>query len=118
MAKRHEFIRARAKELRGKMTEPEQRLWHHLRGGRIGAKFQRQVVLTPYIADFAARSARLVIELDGDSHAVTQVYDATRTAAFEARGYRVIRFTNSDVMGNIDGVLQVILFALGKYPEA
>lgn len=118
MTKRHEFTRARAKELRGKMTEPEQRLWHHLRGGRIGAKFQRQVVLAPYIADFAARSARLVIELDGDSHAATQVYDAVRTAAFEARGYRVIRFTNADVMGNIDGVVRAILIDLGRDPDA
>jgi very-short-patch-repair endonuclease len=89
-----------------------------LRANRLGVKFQRQVVLAPYIADFAARCARLVIELDGDSHAGREAYDAARTAALEARGYRVLRFSNSEVMSNLDGVIRAILVALGKDPEA
>lgn len=75
-------------------------------------KFQRQVVLAPYIADFASRGERLVIELDGDTHGGREAYDAARTRNLEARGYRVIRFTNEDVMTNLDGVLQAILLAL------
>jgi very-short-patch-repair endonuclease len=115
--KRHIETRMRAKELRTNLTEPERRLWYRLRANRIGVKFQRQVVLPPYICDFAARSHRLVIELDGDTHGETQTYDAARTRSLEARSYRVIRFTNADVMTNLDGVLRAILIALGSDPE-
>ena len=116
--KRHQETRARAKDLRQNLTPPERALWSVLRANRLGIKFQRQVVLAPYIADFAARSERLVIELDGDSHAGREAYDAARTAALEARGYRVLRFSNSDVMSHIDGVARAILVALGKDPDS
>lgn len=118
MTKRHATTRAWAKELRTAMTPAEQKLWSMLRAGRMGFKFQRQVVLDPYIADFAARSARLIVEIDGDTHGATREYDARRTTALEARGYRVLRFTNSEVMGNIDGVVRAIRIALGHDPEA
>ena len=116
--KRHLATRARAKELRKNLTEPERRLWYRLRANRLGVKFQRQVVLAPYIADFASRSRRLIIELDGDTHGGREAYDAARTRALEQRGYRVIRFTNADVMTNLDGVLRAIMMALGSDPEA
>ena len=64
--KRHTATRVRAKSLRTNQTEPERRLWNALRANRLGVKFQRQVVLAPFIADFAARSERLVVEIDGD----------------------------------------------------
>ena len=115
--KRHIETRIRAKQLRASLTEPEQRLWYHLRANRLGVKFQRQVVIAPYIADFAARSERLVIEVDGDTHGERWAYDAARTASLEGRGYRVIRFTNSDVMSNIGEVLRAIVIALGRDPE-
>lgn len=118
MAKRHETERTHAKSLRQRMTEPEQHLWARLRAGRVGVKFQRQVVIAPYIADFAARSERLIVEIDGDTHADRQAYDAARTAALEASGYRVLRFANADVMQNIDGVVRTILITLGRDPEA
>jgi very-short-patch-repair endonuclease len=117
--KRHIETRNRAKQLRKNLTEPERRLWYHLRASRLGVKFQKQAVLAPYIADFAARSDRLVIELDGDTHAGREAYDAARTIALEERGYRVLRFTNADVMTNLDGVLRAILIALGgRDPES
>jgi very-short-patch-repair endonuclease len=100
------------------LTEPERRLWYRLRANRLGVKFQREVVLAPYIADFVARSERLVIELDGDTHAGREAYDAARTRVLEERGYCVLRFTNADVMGNLDGVLRTILIALGRDPES
>ncbi len=115
--KRHIETRRRAKELRANLTEPERRLWYHLRANRLGVKFQRQVVLAPYIADFAARSERLVIELDGDTHVGSEAYDSSRTAALVTQGYRVVRFTNSDVMTNLDGVLRAILIELGRDPD-
>ncbi|CAN5273697.1 DUF559 domain-containing protein [soil metagenome] len=96
------------------MTPAEQRLWAILRAGQLGVKFQRQVVLAPYIADFAARSARLIVEVDGDTHALSQESDAIRTANLELRGYRVLRFSNSEVMTNPDGVARAICMALGR----
>lgn len=115
--KRHAATRNRAKSLRAKLTEPERRLWYHLRANRLGVKFQKQVVLAPYIADFAARAERLVVELDGDTHACRERYDTARARALEGRGYRVLRFTNTDVMSNIEGVLRAILVELGRDPE-
>jgi very-short-patch-repair endonuclease len=116
--KRHIETRDRAKDLRRYLTEPERRLWYHLRAKRLGVKFQKQVVLAPYVADFAARAERLVIELDGDTHGDTQAYDAARTRALEQRDYRVLRFTNGHVMTNLDGVLRAILIGLGRDPES
>jgi very-short-patch-repair endonuclease len=116
--KRHIETRKRAKRLRADLTAPERKLWNAIRANRIGVKFQRQVVLAPYIADFAARSERLVVEVDGDTHAGREAADAVRTKALAARGYRVLRFSNFDVMGNLDGVLRAILIELGHDPES
>jgi very-short-patch-repair endonuclease len=96
------------------MTPAERILWQILRAGRVGIKFQRQVVLAPYIADFASRSQRLVVEIDGETHVGREAYDEARTAALEERGYRVLRFTNEDVMTNAEGVAEAILAALGR----
>lgn len=115
--KRHIETRNRAKRLRSMLTEAERRLWYRLRANRLGVKFQRQVVLAPYIADFAARSERLIVEIDGDTHAGREAYDAARTRTLEHMGYRVIRVTNADVMTNIDGVLNHILIALDRNSE-
>ncbi|HET7576211.1 MAG TPA: DUF559 domain-containing protein [Sphingomicrobium sp.] len=114
--KRHVETRNRAKELRKRLTEPERRLWYRLRANRLGVKFQKQAVLAPYIVDFVSRSNRLVIEVDGDTHAGQEAYDAARTKVLEARGYSVLRFTNADVMTNLDEVLNAILIALGRAP--
>ena len=59
-----------------------------------------------------------MIELDGDTHGGREAYDAARTRTLEERGYRVIRFTNADVMTNLDGVPRAILIALGSDPES
>ena len=118
MTKRHPATRARAKRLRTDMTTPERMLWAILRAGQLGVKFQRQVVLAPYVVDFAVRSERLVIEIDGETHAGREAEDTARTAELEARGYRVLRFTNSEVVANLDGVVRAILIALGRDPEA
>ena len=61
-----------------------------------------------YIVDFASHDARLILEVDGGQHAERADADARRTAFLEAEGYRVLRFWNNDVLGNIDGVLEVI----------
>jgi very-short-patch-repair endonuclease len=77
-----------------------------------GIKFRRQHVIGHYIADFHSREAMLIIEVDGDTHAFQQEYDRVREQYFEGMGYRVIRFINSDVMTNIEGVMLAIGEAL------
>ncbi|MCW0199961.1 endonuclease domain-containing protein [Sphingopyxis sp.] len=101
-----------AKAMRREQTEPEIRLWLQLRAARFqGVKFRRQKVIGRYIADFSSREPMVVVEIDGDTHGFQEDYDRTRTAFFEKQGYRVIRFTNSDVMTNMEGVLtQLALF--------
>lgn len=96
-----------ARKLRRASTDAENRLWYFLRSRRLeGAKFIRQFPIGPYIADFACRDARLVIELDGGQH--NEEVDAPRTAIIESFGYRVLRFWNNDVLQNTEGVLETI----------
>ena len=104
---------SRAKWMRSNPTPAEARLWTHLRAGRFEQrKFKHQTVLAPYIVDFSARSAMLIIEADGDTHGTTADYDARRTDFLNRRGWRVLRFTNAEIMGNIEGVLTLIAGAL------
>jgi very-short-patch-repair endonuclease len=98
----------RARRLRRDMTDAERKLWSRLRNRQFeNIKFVKQFPIGPYVADFAARSLRLVIELDGGQHSPSK--DAGRTKVIEAHGYRVIRFWNNDVMENIEGVLEAIV---------
>lgn len=107
----------RARRMRREMTEPEMRLWLHLRDRRLdGVKFGRQVVIGGYIADFCARSERLVVEIDGHTHADAS-RDQHRDAALAKKGYRVLRFANTDVMENMEGVLLTIGAALAAAPH-
>ena len=108
----------RSRELRKNATPAERKLWAALSNRQFcGVRFNRQVVIRPYICDFVARSQRLVIELDGGHHADRIDYDKSRTAFLEARGYRVLRFWNNDVLNNIEGVLARIELALNDMPS-
>ena len=103
-------------------TEPKlkQFFWRELRRLEIeGTHFRRQVVLGPYIADFACLSRRLVIEVDGSQHGTEQglASDAIRTRWLEAEGYRLLRFWNSDVMSSTDSVMDAIYDALTSEPD-
>ncbi|WCM26875.1 DUF559 domain-containing protein [Sphingomonas sp. QA11] len=79
-------------------------------------KFTRQVVIGSYIAYFVARSHKLIVEVDGDTHGDDGEHDTRRTAWLEQQGYRVIRFANAEVMGNEEAVLSAILAALHTAP--
>jgi very-short-patch-repair endonuclease len=101
------FSRAFARRLRKEMTEAEIVLWTFLRERKLnGFKFRRQHPIGPYIADFACLSARLVVEVDGATHATPDelLHDQRRTAFMQGRGWRVLRVTNVDVFENKDGV--------------
>ncbi len=104
-----------AKAMRQEMTEPEQRLWYQLRAKRFeGIKFRRHKVVGNYIPDFSSNDPKLIIEVDGDSHGLSEDYDARRTASLETAGYRVVRFSNADVMGEMDGVLVLLTEILSE----
>ena len=107
-------ILARARELRHPTTPAEQKLWKHLRDRRLGgAKFRRQHPVGRFIVDFYCADCRLVIEIDGDSHAGQADYDAARTAWLREQGYTVIRFTNREVDQQIDALLEAIAREIG-----
>jgi adenine-specific DNA-methyltransferase len=100
-----------ARQLRRDMTDSERQIWYALRDRRFGNwKFRRQASIGPYVVDFLCHAARLIVEIDGGQH--TEESDARRTAFLEAQGFRVIRFWNNDVLGNTDGVLQMLGLAL------
>ena len=103
-------MQARARELRKDMTPAEKKLWQHLRDGQLdGAYFRKQHAIGTYIVDFFCAKSKLVIEVDGDSHAEQAEYDVQRTKWLnEEKGYRVIRFTNRDVLHNTEAVLEAI----------
>ncbi|MGB8646910.1 MAG: endonuclease domain-containing protein [Anaerolineae bacterium] len=104
-----------ARDLRKEMTPAEGKLWARLRNHQLdGLHFRRQHALGPYIADFICTAARLIVEIDGDSHAEQVEQDEARTEWLSARGYRVIRFWNHEIMRNIDGVLESIRMTCGS----
>ena len=102
----------RARALRKNATEAEQRLWKALRLLRHeGLHFRRQPPIGPYYPDFACHRAKLIIELDGESHTKPRqiAHDEKRTRFLESIGYRVIRFWNLETFGGEDEIAQHIL---------
>ncbi len=103
-----DWQRQAARRLRRDMTDAERKLWQALRAHRFrGVGFRRQAPLGPYIADFVCHALKLVIEVDGGLHSVRQ-QDVARDAWSEGQGYRVLRFWNNDVLGNLEGVMDRI----------
>ena len=100
--------------MRREPTEVERSLWWKLRElNRLGAGFRRQAAIGPYVADFAWLSARIVVELDGGQHAEEQAaHDRARDAWLRERGFRVLRFWNSDVIESLDGVVEAIFHGI------
>ena len=106
----------RARSLRNNLTLAETAMWRLLREAFPDSRFRRQVPIRMFIVDFASHRARLVIECDGGQH--SDDVDARRTKMIEAEGYRIIRFWNHDVLGNLDGVHAVIAAALAdRHPH-
>ena len=102
-------IQASARELRRRSTEAERLLWDHLRNRRLaGLKFRRQHPLGPYIVDFYCAAHRLIVEVDGPIHAYTQEQDTIRSEWLDRYGYRVLRFTNEEVLYSLESVLERI----------
>jgi very-short-patch-repair endonuclease len=104
----NEIKTARARHLRRGATDAETALWYQLRSRRLnGYKFVRQEPIGPYTVDLICRERRLVVELDGGQHA-DNARDVARDKWLVDRKYRVLRFWNNDVLGNLAGVLETI----------
>jgi len=104
-----------ARRLRRQLTDAERALWARLRNGQLqDVKFRRQQPIGPYIVDFVSLERRLILEIDGGQHNERKGRreDRERTEWLQAKGYRVLRFWNNDVLMNMEGVLERILEAL------
>ena len=101
-----------ARNLRKNQTDAERNLWYYLRNRRLnGIKFKRQQLIGPYIVDFVSIQEKLIIELDGSQHSekIAAKYDTARTNYLQKNGYKVLRFWDTDVLTNMEGVFHIIL---------
>lgn len=101
---------AKARTLRRESTPEERAIWGQIR--HIRPRFTRQLPVGGYILDFACRTLKIAVELDGSQHLGARGYDRVRTRFFETLGWRTLRFWNSDVRENADGMAAVILAAV------
>jgi very-short-patch-repair endonuclease len=104
----------RARDLRVNATKAELLVWRYLRDRQLGGfKFVRQEPIGRYYVDFVCRERQVIIEIDGGQHAGSES-DRQRDAELGSLGYRVIRLWNNDVLGNIEGAMQMLLAELLK----
>ncbi len=107
----------RARALRKRMTNAEAILWSRLRRDvALGHRIRKQHPIGPYIADFACIPAKLVIEIDGDTHYSDDAveHDRRRDAYMSSQGWRVLRVTNEDVYKHLDWVVEYITHHLER----
>ncbi len=111
---KHSKTIKRAKSLRQSQTEAEGLLWSVLRSKQLcGLKFRRQHPIGPFFADFACEDRKLVVELDGDYHDHVVEDDLSRATFIENQGWQVIRFSNDDVLADVESVARTIANSLG-----
>ena len=104
-----EILKPLARQNRHEPTLAENKLWQKIRGRQVkGVKFRRQHGIERFIVDFCSLEAKLVIEVDGATHEFTVEEDAIRQAFIESMGFRVVRFSNQDVIENLEGVVETI----------
>lgn len=107
---RYLMLRSYARCHRYEPTIAELRLWECLKGKRLGVKFRRQHIIQDFIVDFVCLDEMLVIEVDGEYHQTPeqQTDDQKRTEILQQLNYRVLRFSNDEVLYNIDEVIEEI----------
>ncbi len=102
-------LKGKSRILRKTMTMAEKKLWNYLRQRRFSTiRFRRQVIIGNYIVDFVSFESKIIIEVDGSQHSTQINYDLKRTAFLESLRYKVLRYWNNEVLGNIEKVLQDI----------
>jgi very-short-patch-repair endonuclease len=111
-------LRTIARQMRNEPTAAEDALWQRLRGRQLaGYKFHRQHSIDRFIVDFYCASAALVIEVDGDVHVQQVEDDQEREELLNRLGFRFIRFSNKQVLTDIDQLLQIVHAALAGTPS-
>jgi len=116
----YELLKKNAKELRRFSTEAESVLWEMVRANQLGEKFRRQHIINDIIVDFVCLAKKLVIEVDGGYHNESEIQelDKLKTDILNDLGYKIIRFTNEEVLANIDSVIESIQEALLSSPPS
>jgi len=112
-------LKTLARELRKNMTDAERRLWSKIRRKQLKEiQFYRQKIIGDYIVDFYCPAAKLIVEIDGGQHYMEEhrEKDEARDKYLKGLHFRVLRFSNRDVLKNIEGVIGEILKYLGKIP--
>jgi very-short-patch-repair endonuclease len=106
----YSLLKEYAKVNRRTMTDAESVFWSIARANGLGQKCRRQYIIGKYIVDFFFRESMLIVEIDGGYHFTEQQQtdDAERQQYFEAKGYRVLRFTNEEVIADTDQVISTI----------
>ena len=111
----YELLKGFARENRKNPTIAEQVLWEHIRDKALGKKFLRQHIIGDYIADFVSPEHHLIIEVDGAYHAERQQLekDEDRTGKLNKMGFRVVRFTNEEILNDIETTIKTIKAYIG-----
>lgn len=115
----YDILKRNARENRNHKTEAEAYLWNFLKGSSLKYRFRQQHIIKDYIVDFVCLKCRLIIEIDGGYHDDEKqiVLDRQRTEELKSLGFEVIRFTNKEVLHNVDNVLIKIQETLNKQIE-
>jgi len=115
-ADRYLLLKQYAKEMRHNQTDTESILWDRLKGRALGVRFRRQYIIDDYIVDFVCLECKLIIEVDGGYHLVEEqmIEDANRTERLNAYGFEVIRFTNDQIIADIDNTIENIKKIINK----
>ncbi len=112
-------IEQAARKLRKHMTPAEFRLWEVLRNKQLdGLRFRCQHPVGSFILDFYCPSFKLVVEVDGEVHLDQKHYDDARTERLTQYGYKVLRFTNEQVMNHLPEVLAEIRYVAFSFPSS
>lgn len=104
---------------RFEMTNAEVALWSQIRGNQLGVRFRRQHIIGDYIVDFICLRLKFIIEVDGEYHNTKekQEFDKLRDSSLRDEGYTILRFTNNEVIGNIDTVITCIQHKIQQIAE-
>ena len=113
----HQQMHQRARELRNQATPAERKLWQFLSGKKLmNLKFRRQHLIGPFIVDFYSPEKKLIIEVDGGTHIDNHTYDMDREKYLKSKGYKILRFLNTEVISGTADVLDKISMACELNP--
>lgn len=96
------------KPVRNNLTNAEEVLWEYIKDKKMGVKFRSHHLIDNYVPDFVALSCKLIIEVDGEIHKYQKVEDEKRTLELNNKGFKIIRFTNDEILNTTFEVLNII----------